>query len=450
MSSDQDVSETTHQPRDQAHSERRITLGELTSCTDGKLVVADCMDTQRPRHIDDVANGLKCRCVCPGCHRRMVAHQGELRRHFQHAAEGVDCRSAGESALHRFAKEVLAKALRLRLPELKAYHGDESLAVVAEQEFAFDSAVLEQRTEDVIPDVVCRKRGRSLYVEFLVTHACGPDKIDKLRAMNIGAIEIDLSGYRAIRLDDLKQAILTEAPRKWLHNPRQSQVEARLQEKERKRLNSEDRRAEALLKRLKPTARRSVGEFEHLASEAGVASLLEHDGQDVGFLVDSREWRAFVLLRFGVPGSVFRHQQVFEEMKARKWIAPGFNYVSKNDVAAIERVAGRKALPPWQALWAFLSRLGEAGFLNETSAGYVAARGLRERTEPWRSELEKPQRQRDEIKGHFDAILASIRTENLKDELVFDGWFAADVGHGVVPADTIGDDDAFSDLPPQG
>lgn len=175
-------------------SARRITLGELTSCADGKLVVAECMDTHQPRHIEDVANGQMCRCVCPGCRRRMVAHQGELRRHFQHAAESVDCRSAGESALHRFAKDVLAKALRLRLPELRAYHGDESLPVVAEQEFIFDSAVLEQRTGDIIPDVVCHKGGRSLHVEFKVTHACGPEKIDKLRAMDIGAIEIDLSG----------------------------------------------------------------------------------------------------------------------------------------------------------------------------------------------------------------------------------------------------------------
>jgi len=441
-----DAKETANPSPNPESDERGITLGELTSCTDGKLVVAECMDTHCPRHIDDVANGLNCRCICPGCRRRLVAHQGQRRRHFQHAAEGVNCSSAGESALHRFAKDVLAKALKLKLPELKAYRGDDSLAVVTEQELAFDSAVLEQRTGDIIPDVVCRKGGRSLHVEFMVTHACGQEKIEKLKAMDIGAIEIDLSGYRDIPLDDLEQVILTEAPRSWLHNPRQVQVEARLQENELKRVASEDRRAEALLKKLKPMDKRSVGEFEQLASDAGVDSLLEHEGDDVGFLVDSREWRAFVLMRFAVPGSVFRHQQVFGEMKARRWIAPGFNYVSKPDAVAIERVAGRKALPPWQALWAFLSRLGEAGFLNETSAGHVAAKRLRERTKPWRSELDKPQRRKDEIEWLFDAILASVRTASLKEGLTFDGWFAADLGQGLVPAGTIGDDDAFADL----
>lgn len=445
-SADEEGTVVTPQSNDQPFGERPITLGELTSCTDGKVVVAECMDTHRLRHIDDVANGLKCRCVCPGCRRTMVAHQGQRHRHFQHSAEGVDCSSAGESALHRFAKDVLAKALKLKLPELKAYRGEDSLAVVTEQEFAFDSAVLEQRTGDVIPDVVCWKGGRSLHVEFMVTHACGPEKIENLKAMDIGAIEIDLSGYRDIPLDDLDQAILTEAPRTWLHNPRQSRVEAKLQENERKRLDSEDRRAKALLKRLKPSEKRSVGEFEQLASVAGLGSLLEHEGHDVGFLVDGREWRAFVLMWFAVPGSVFRHQQVFEEMKARRWIAPGFNYVSKPDAAAIERVAGRKALPPWQALWAFLSRLGEAGFLNETSAGHVAARRLRERTELWRSELEKPQRRKDEIEELANAILASIRTADLKEGFTFERWFAADLGQGMVPADTITDDDAFADL----
>lgn len=445
MSSDE--TKTANLSSDLETDERRITLGELTSCTDGKLVVAECVDTGRPRHINDVANGLNSRCICPGCRRRMVAHQGNRRRHFQHAAEGVDCSSAGESALHRYAKDVLARALKLRLPPLTAYHGDDSLPVVTEQEFVFDSAALEQRTGDVIPDVVCRKGGRSLHVEFMVTHACGPEKIDKLRAMDIGAIEIDLSGYRDIPLGDLEQAFLMEAPRTWLHNPRQSLVEAQLQENERKKLALEDQRAEALLKRLKPTVKRSVGEFEQLASAAGLASLVEHEGDDVGFLVDSKEWRAFVLMQFAVPETGFRHQQVFKELKARSWIAPGFNYVSRSDAAAIERVAGRNALPPWQALWAFLARLNEAGLLNETSkAGYVAGRKLRERTEVWRRELEKPQRRKGELKSLFDAIFERIRTADLKKGLSFDGWFVSDLGQGVVPADTIGDDDAYSDL----
>nr|WP_295468191.1 hypothetical protein [Mesorhizobium sp.] len=448
MSSDQDVSETTHQPRAQAHSERQITLGELTSCTDGKLVVAECMDTQRPRHIDDVANGLRCRCVCPGCRRRMVAHQGELRRHFQHAAEGVDCRSAGESALHRFAKDVLAEALRLRLPELKAYHGDESLPVVAEQEFAFDSAVLEQRTGDIIPDVVCRKGGRSLHVEFKVTHACGPEKIDKLRAMDIGAIEIDLSRYRDVPLEDLDQAILAEAPRAWLHNPRQVGVKARLKENERTKLASEDRRAETLLNGLKPIPQGQIGEFERLALSAGLADLLATDDESVGFLVSGREWRAFVLMHFAIRGTEFLHQRVFEGIKARRWIAEGFAYVSKADVAAIQRVTGRETLPPWQSLWGFLSRLQSSGFLNDTleRGGYVAGVKLRKRTEAWRYELEKPQRRTDELRALFDGIVARIRTASLKEGLTFDGWFGADIGHGVVPVETIGDDDAFMDI----
>lgn len=447
MPQDDHPSRHLNRPRDHPSGERRITLGELTSCVEGKLVVAECVDTGRPRHINDVANGLKCRCVCPGCRRKMVAHQGERRRHFQHAAEGVNCSSAGESALHRFAKDVLATALKLRLPELVARHGEESLPVVIEQEFAFESAVLEQRTGDVIPDVVCRKGGRSLHVEFMVTHACGPEKIDKLRAMDIGAIEIDLSGYRDIPLDDLEHAIIKEAPRVWLHNPRQAQAKARLQESERKRLASEDEHATAMLKKWKLLVKAPVGEFEQLASAAGMASLLENDGHDVGFLVDSREWRAFVLMRFALPGSGFRHQQVFEELKVRGWIAPGFNYVSKSGVAAIERVAGRNALPPWQALWTFLSSLDEAGFLNETSeGGYVAGWKLKDRTESWRRELEKPQKRAEDLRLLFDAILARIRTADLKEGLAFDVWFATDLGEGVVPANTIGDDDAFIDL----
>lgn len=448
MSSDEDAPYRPGRPVTPTSEVRRITLGELTSCADGKLVVAECMDTHQPRHIEDVANGLKCRCVCPGCRRAMVAHQGEFRRHFQHAAEGIDCKSAGESALHRFAKDILAEALRLRLPELKAYHGDESLPVVAEQQFTFDSAALEKRTGDIIPDVVCHKGGRSLHVEFKVTHACGPEKIDKLRAMDIGAIEIDLSGYRDVPLDDLAHAILVEAPRVWLHNPRQAGVKARLKDNERTRLASEDRRVKALLDGLKAIPRGQIGEFEQLAISAGLGDLLADDDESVGFLVNGREWRAFVLMHFAIHGTQFLHQAVFEGMKARRWIADGFAYVSKADAAAMQRVTGRAILPPWQSLWEFLSRLETNGFLNGTldRGGYVAGGKLRRRTDHWRRELEKPQRRTDELRTFFDGIVARIRTASLKEGLTFEEWFGTDLGNGVVPSETIADDDAFADI----
>ncbi|CAH1648118.1 hypothetical protein [Chelatococcus asaccharovorans] len=145
----------------------------------------------------------------------MVAHKGERRQHFQHAADGDGrtCASSGETALHKFAKKSLAVALRLKLPALRESNGRNSLDVVHEGDFVFDSAVLEKRHGEIVPDVVCRRAGRILHVEFLVTHACGPEKLAALRMLDVGSIEIDLSGYRDRPLDTLADAILSEAPR---------------------------------------------------------------------------------------------------------------------------------------------------------------------------------------------------------------------------------------------
>jgi hypothetical protein len=173
-------------------------------------------------HISEVPSGIACGCRCPSCHRPLVARKGEqMAHHFGHqGAEGEHaCQSGPETALHRFAKELLASRLTLVLPPLPE-HGETRLRYTGGL-YRFDAAVLERRMGAITPDVIVRRVDRDLMVEFCVTHACPANKIAKIEQLGIAAIEIDLSGlaHHASR-QELEDAILIQSPRQWLHNPK--------------------------------------------------------------------------------------------------------------------------------------------------------------------------------------------------------------------------------------
>jgi hypothetical protein len=151
-----------------------------------------------------------------------VARRGEqLGHHFGHlgAAGERPCAGGPETALHRFAKELLAAKLALALPPLR--RDGEQRAFYAGGLYRFDAAVLEHRLGAVIPDVVVRRANRDLIVEFFVTHACDAAKVAKIASLGTAAIEIDLSGLaQDAPRAEMEAAILERAPRRWLHNPR--------------------------------------------------------------------------------------------------------------------------------------------------------------------------------------------------------------------------------------
>ena len=71
-----------------------------------------------------------------------------------------------------------------------------------------------------------------------MTHACDEQKIARIREMDIGAIEIDLSECRDHKLSQLSEIchqILYDAPREWLHHPRERQAREILESRARQR-----------------------------------------------------------------------------------------------------------------------------------------------------------------------------------------------------------------------
>jgi len=281
-----------------------IRLGQLFEYTeDGGVLVAKTADSQL-LHIDDAPSGLACNCTCIGCGRRMVAKKGNIKaHHFAHHAQldGRSCVSAGETYLHKVAKEILDERLEIALPEMVVANREDREIIVRAERRAFERAILETKDGQIVPDVVLMLRDRRLIVEFKVTHSCDEQKIGRIREMDVGAIEIDLSQYRDADLKEIGDRILYEAPRIWLYNPRERQAWTNLEDRARLRAEEKKKQAERLrtaYEHRSPSKVPGNGAREVAARRSGLDNLINLPVDGAGcFTVPVAEWQATVLLK---------------------------------------------------------------------------------------------------------------------------------------------------------
>lgn len=197
---------------------------------------------------DEVANGLACACECPGCGARVVArNQGRHRvAHFAHY-QAPECSHGLQTALHLAAKELFLTHRQLHLPGMA---GELPYSPAFWRQFAFNAHAyeyvlhahglgqpayelpsryvnildvrLEQRTGNVVPDIVLDTETGPLLVEIAVTHFVDEMKLAKLTALGISTLEIDLSGHaRNLTIPALAQAVLHDTSTKtWVYNAR--------------------------------------------------------------------------------------------------------------------------------------------------------------------------------------------------------------------------------------
>lgn len=129
----------------------------------------------------------------------------------------------GESLLHREVKAILAQATSVLLPgwrtardgELVTDHGCCNHAQLA-------GARLEQKLGRIIPDVIAQlKDGSELLVEVTVTNTITPERLERIRAVNLQTIEIDFSRMAgALSRAALRHLVLDQVAGKvWLHHP---------------------------------------------------------------------------------------------------------------------------------------------------------------------------------------------------------------------------------------
>jgi hypothetical protein len=196
-------------------------------------------------HISEVSRGKNCACICPACERPLVAHKGNSRpggrrHHFKHLpdASAFYCAGNQEGAIHQFAKQCLEKHRVLTLPPVKRQHIESApQRVVSLNTIVFEQAVTRARYR---PDATAYGDTSPLLIEFENTHPVGPEKIAKIIADNLPAVEIKLLGWfgerKSLTIDseDLVDWILHRAHRTWLWHPDFHQIEAALAEEERR------------------------------------------------------------------------------------------------------------------------------------------------------------------------------------------------------------------------
>lgn len=186
------------------------------------------------KSIYEVKTGIACNCYCPICGNSLEAKNagkvwniplkdGQRIAHFAHS-NGSNCESAGESMLHKVAKDVLFECKELKLPPLQ----HKGVILKKSSVIQFDKCIKEERVpyEDTFikPDVILTKNGKELYVEFFKTHLVDDNKIEKIKELKKSTIEIDLNEIPILKKGEVNREGIKEnliesiENRYWLYN----------------------------------------------------------------------------------------------------------------------------------------------------------------------------------------------------------------------------------------
>ncbi|ENO13504.1 hypothetical protein J057_18950 [Marinobacter nanhaiticus D15-8W] len=214
-----------------------------------KLPVGIDKDTGSLLRIDEVSRGLGCNCLCPGCETPLVARKGELKAHHfaHHTPPPESTLSCAESALHKWAKNIVAKqrtwslraehfvpkAWTTRLGETLASH-DEWWSPFSDNSFIIENTMEEHDFGDWKPDVLLVGQFRGIEtriaVEIKVSHPVDEAKLRKVQKSDIDLLEIELNPD--LMLDGilteakLEKEILDHKNQLWLHTPLASRLKS--------------------------------------------------------------------------------------------------------------------------------------------------------------------------------------------------------------------------------
>ena len=149
-------------------------------------------------HVDEVARGKDCNCVCPECGTELIARKGEKNQnHFAHS-NGRECKHAPETGLHKLAKSIVKDNQQIYLD--------------SEIIFQYSDSELEKQFESFIPDVTIWNTEEKVFVELVVTNDVSYEKEEKLKKTGFKTLVIDLSWVaRDINKIELEKEVLANS-----------------------------------------------------------------------------------------------------------------------------------------------------------------------------------------------------------------------------------------------
>ncbi|GAM99779.1 hypothetical protein U91I_03434 [alpha proteobacterium U9-1i] len=370
---------------------KRPRRAERERSTGLKVPFARCGDGVA-RHVAAVENRAMGPFHCLDCGEALALRRPSKRRpHFTHRP---DSNCAGETALHRYAKELLAREKKLTVPELRLSEDGVVEIVCPAGEHVFESVSIEQAIDAFQPDAIAHLKTARLAVEFCVTHAVDAIKTAKVINGDISMLEIDLSKIRAGRLDDaaLDHAVLHTAPRKWIHHRRQGEAAESLRTQVEAKRRVRGKRLAAHIGR-KGAAVAPPNWRDDAMDAVREAVLDAHVGVDVAgshwFGVTPRIWQAAALDVFVIqpsqtfsPGAELSVKGKWPNERDLSSALPAWMIRSDLSQYGLDRLqeAGfdkARFATPHAAIWNYLEELAKCGLLQrKPGAFFVIAPGL--------------------------------------------------------------------------
>ncbi len=180
--------------------------------------------SQRMVTATEVANGRGCECICAACSVRLQARQGAIRVwHFAHDEE-TNCPHAGEAAIHRMAKQMIAERGSVFVPRRqnsRIIHGKKRVwteAITVDVQSAGLQILGDCTQEKTIgdsrsagefrrPDVFALLEEYPLAIEIRNTHAVDVDKQEWLERQGYSVLEIDIADIEQRPPDQIHEAL---------------------------------------------------------------------------------------------------------------------------------------------------------------------------------------------------------------------------------------------------
>ena len=121
------------------------------------------------KHISEVESGLVCGCVCPACGDRLIAKKGAVvKHHFAHQAK-EPCEYGLETALHLAAKEIIASAKEMIIPQVRVVFPQgckHSVLIHESMMVKLDHVELEKRFDNIIPDIAVYSGNKKFLLSY--------------------------------------------------------------------------------------------------------------------------------------------------------------------------------------------------------------------------------------------------------------------------------------------
>ncbi len=194
--------------------------------------------------IEDVEQGVACGCVCPSCGGQLIARKGAIRvHHFAHYQE-VSCQHALETTLHLAAKAIIKEQKEFYIPSLEFWDvaNGSTVQLFSERKLNFEKVELEVKMKAIQADIVAHIGKKQLIIELAVTHFIDKKKYQKIKALDISAIEVDLRALRkGFTKAELYEAVIKSIDnKKWIYNRQEDQlIHSYLQKKAKQKLQQQ-------------------------------------------------------------------------------------------------------------------------------------------------------------------------------------------------------------------